>query len=634
MPSRLFRFRCCLPALALFVAFCLCLPAVAPAATITYPDNGTLDGNRDLYPAGSSSGNTVIVNGNRPGETLRNMYGGYAPVTGNASANNVAVSGGRFAAVYGGYTDGGSAYGNMVTVTGSARITQIYGGRSTGDAYGNTVIVSGGVVGPSAEGTIRGGYSVTGSAYNNTVIITGTADVSNADIYGGSVGVGDSSYGNSLNLIGWSGSARNTTAFQAYNFVLPNTVGHGDTILTLTKTIPAVIDGATVSVNVMGGGTPLREGDSVSLMRRSSNILQGSFANDSATGMAGISKIYSFGLAKTNEELKATVTGIRDNPQLKSLSESRIAGLGMLNQGADMLHTHGIRQLRSAAMNISGPAVFAVMGGSSLRYDSGSHVDVDGFNLATGLGWNFALDEGRNGNVLLGAFFEAGWGSYDSHNSFGNAASVTGDGDTNYYGGGILGRYDTAPLGPGNVYLEASFRAGQVDTDYNSDDFYSATGEDVDFDSSSTYYGAHLGAGYIWNITDAASLDLYTKYLWTHQDSDTVTIQGDRIRFKGMDSHRWRTGARFAYALDTESGLRFAPYLGAAYEHEFDSEAKASSNGDSIDSPDVEGGTGIGELGFSFKASATSGLSFDLGMQGYTGKREGVGGSFQLKWEF
>jgi hypothetical protein len=33
---------------------------------------------------------------------------------------------------------------------------------------------------------------------------------------------------------------------------------------------------------------------------------------------------------------------------------------------------------------------------------------VDGFNLITGLGWSFALDEGRDGNLLLGAFFEAG----------------------------------------------------------------------------------------------------------------------------------------------------------------------------------------------------------------------------------
>jgi hypothetical protein len=48
----------------------------------------------------------------------------------------------------------------------------------------------------------------------------------------------------------------------------------------------------------------------------------------------------------------------------------------------------------------------------------------------------------------------------------------------------------------------------------------------------------------------------------------------------------------------------------------------------------VKGGAGIGEIGFSLKPSATSGFSMDLGVRGYTGKREGVSGSFQVKFEF
>ena len=42
----------------------------------------------------------------------------------------------------------------------------------------------------------------------------------------------------------------------------------------------------------------------------------------------------------------------------------------------------------------------------------------------------------------------------------------------------------------------------------------------------------------------------------------------------------------------------------------------------------------MGELGLAFKPVADSGLSIDLGVQGYTGKREGVSGSFQVKFEF
>ena len=48
----------------------------------------------------------------------------------------------------------------------------------------------------------------------------------------------------------------------------------------------------------------------------------------------------------------------------------------------------------------------------------------------------------------------------------------------------------------------------------------------------------------------------------------------------------------------------------------------------------MRGDTGIGELGLLLKPSQTLPLSFDLGVQGYTGKREGVTGSLQARWEF
>ena len=46
------------------------------------------------------------------------------------------------------------------------------------------------------------------------------------------------------------------------------------------------------------------------------------------------------------------------------------------------------------------------------------------------------------------------------------------------------------------------------------------------------------------------------------------------------------------------------------------------------------GNTGIGELGISLTPSADLPLTIDLGVQGYTGKHEGVTGSLMVKWEF
>ena len=57
-------------------------------------------------------------------------------------------------------------------------------------------------------------------------------------------------------------------------------------------------------------------------------------------------------------------------------------------------------------------------------------------------------------------------------------------------------------------------------------------------------------------------------------------------------------------------------------------------NDNRVDAPSLEGSTGIGELGLSFRPVTGSGLSLDFGVQGYVGQREGVSGNFQVKWEF
>ena len=193
-----------------------------------------------------------------------------------------------------------------------------------------------------------------------------------------------------------------------------------------------------------------------------------------------------------------------------------------------------------------------------------------------------------------------------------------------------MARYDTKPVGPGKLYFEGSVRFGRVESDYQSSDFLTATGNRVRYDSSAPYHGLHAGLGYIWNFAENTNLDIFAKYLWTHQGGDSVTIEGDRIKFKAIDSHRLRAGARLNHTVNTASGLSVAPYIGAAYDHEFDSQANSTVNGVSVEAPEVKGGTGMGEIGLVFKPSPNLPLSFDLGAQGYTGKREGVTGSLTI----
>ena len=166
---------------------------------------------------------------------------------------------------------------------------------------------------------------------------------------------------------------------------------------------------------------------------------------------------------------------------------------------------------------------------------------------------------------------------------------------------------------------------------YESSDLRDAAGRCAEYDSSSTYYGLHLGTGYVWNITDDASIDLYGKYFWTRQKGDSVTLStGDPIDFKDVDSNRLRLGSRFSYRVNDY----ISPYAGAAYEREFDGKARATTNGYDMKAPSMRGDTGVGELGLVFTPCASLPLSFDLGVQGYVGKREGLTGSLQAKYEF
>ena len=395
----------------------------------------------------------------------------------------------------------------------------------------------------------------------------------------------------------------------------------------LTVTGTADITGSTVRVGVDGNTSALDIGDTITLIN--ADTLTGADALDGtrAPGIQGIANVYNFDLSVVGNTLIAEAAGVGANEQVKALSEGRAAGLAFLSQGADLIVEQGLHNL-IVATQCPGLVSFGTIRGGTSRYKTGSHVDVDGVSMILGLGWRVPM-EPQNGSLVTGVFFEAGWGNYNSYNSFTSMSSVKGKGNTSYYGGGILGRYEK-PVGPGGIYGEASFRAGRVNTDFNSKDILNSEGDITTYDSGSAYYGAHLGLGYAWKVTDKSSLDFSTRYIWTHQASDSVTISGDKINFENADSQRWRSGVRFSHVVNK----LITPYAGAYYEHEFNGKVRATINDDSIDAPKLEGSTGIGEIGLTLKPSKDLPLSFDLGVQGYVGKREGVTGSFQIKYEF
>lgn len=432
--------------------------------------------------------------------------------------------------------------------------------------------------------------------------------------------------------------------FEHLNFYLPATLAADGAMLTVTESayLTEKTDGSgrssQVHVGIDGAGSPLQTGDRVTLIDASAatgdRLVTNSGLNPTTKGegMAGVTLKYEFDLAADTAagRLTATVTSVGADEQAKALVEGVMGGLSLVAQGGDTVAGGGMANAVSAAAGAGAATVagFGAASGGSMRFNSGSHVDMHSVSLVAGLAFGKDFTPGR---MTIGGFFEYGTGSYDTYNSFSNAASVHGKGDTHYWGGGILGRMDFTNTGPGHFYAEGSVRMGKLYNEYRNGDLRDSLGRRASYDSDSLYYGLHLGSGYVWNITEAASLDVYGKYFWTRQEGDSVTLStGDPVSFKDTDSHRLRGGARFSYAVNDF----ISPYVGAAYEHEFDGKAKATTNGFAIDAPSLRGDTGIGEIGLTFTPSKNLPVSFDLGVQGYVGKREGITGSLQVKLEF
>jgi hypothetical protein len=292
--------------------------------------------------------------------------------------------------------------------------------------------------------------------------------------------------------------------------------------------------------------------------------------------------------------------------------------MALLNQSADLLTNQGINSMQASAR--AGRDSFLVMQGGSSRYQTGSGFDLDSFSLLGGVVWGPELNDTTAAG--LGLFLETGWGDYNSSNSFSNMPSVEGSGDTRYVGFGALGSVNW----DSGFYTDASFRLGWVKNDlstdvikYGQNGSYGAT--------SSLYFGAHLGLGWHWRLTRQDTIDFYTRYAWTHADSDEVIVLGDSYQFDNSDSQRWRNGVKYARAMG-----EFAPYLGLAHEFEFDGQADGQVYGYRLRETDMGGSSLIGELGLSWTPADY--ITLALALEGSLGQREGVSGIFQIKFGF
>lgn len=643
--------------------------------------------------AGGKGGKELITNGagfghdGLPGGTVVGGlsiggagldYGGNA---GDAIGNTIKITGKSFiwGSIYGGYSIGGA--NNLL----SDQDDIGFGGKTTNNVVtleGSDIKIgkrdeSGHV---TSYGSIWGGRSVNGDNSENTDFDKVVS-------------------GNTLNLVAYRGMVAGIYNFENYNWTLPERVKNGDVLVTIAENGTAVnLTNTKHTIKMYNDGSRLNDGDAVTMINKTTGALetknfqihQGNFIfYDAVLKQQGNGdKALVLVIQKKTDDTPKDDGGNTDdnhnsngnntddhngnngsghngnnlpdnggqsaaklNPQSRSYAEGRVAALGLVSQGSDLLATGGIDPIRIIThsnqdkLNRYSFIPFMIAKGSSQRYKTGSHVDTNSFNMAVGFatGFNFAAGH----RATIGAFFEYGRGTYDTYNSFTSFASVKGDGNTDYKGGGVFSRIDFAGTGLGHVknltadqvdglYVETSLRAGRASSEFavgKYADFYSNLSNTYrgSYDSGVTYFGGHVAGGYVFNFDDRQSVNAYGRYLWTYMDSDNVLVGNEKLHLDSSLSSRIQIGGRYSYAY---SDL-FKPYIGAGYEYEFDGEVKGKAYEFNLDRPSLEGSTGIFEAGFRLIPIATNkALSLDVNGQGYVGQRQGGGGGIKLKYEF
>ncbi len=323
-----------------------------------------------------------------------------------------------------------------------------------------------------------------------------------------------------------------------------------------------------------------------------------------------------------------TVDDIKENETSpdarKSPVETRMAVMTMINAGTDLLTGQGMANAEDAAgaAKDGSSSMFAAVSGGQLRAESGSHATTKGLGLNLG----FAKEiKNKKGKLLFGPVLEYGHGNYDSYQDNG----ITADGKTSYWGLGIIAKQTN----DNGFYYEGSVRVGRAKSDYGSDNV--VENSHISYDSSATYWAAHLGAGMLKDIGHNNTLDYYGKYFYSHTGSDSTTIYRDgedfdRVNFDGVNSNRIRVGARVTHALNERNKI----YGGLAYQYEFSGEARATYRQGSAPSPSMKGSSGMIELGWQVKPGEKSPMIIDLGVTGWVGKQRGITANLQANWTF
>ena len=599
--------------------------------------------------AASANGNTVNVTG---GKTAIALYGGIAHgYSAESSGNGIKISGGETGmdeemmsyAVVGGWAnalgkDAGvkaAANNNTVTITGGVVNNSVYGAYLQGmhtaqfNADNNIVSISGDA---KVNGKIYAAYisvsdsensaaAVSEKADNNMVIVSGNADISNAALHGIGSGGKISGSGNTLVINGWHGSVKTVDGF---NNVVFKEVAWQDNgkVLNITDGKNSSLEDAEIDASHIhfDDASDINDNDSMILIHiengndelKSKNIQSGNFTAGVAVEGDGEAKV-------ENGDLVYQINGIHAAKQTKLVAENRAVAAAFINQGTDLISDSLDALSRDDSYGIK---TFAAVQGNRSKYDVNSDIKINGWSTIVGVGNAEKFSGGDE--FAWGVFYENGSGNYRTYNEF-NDEFFRGDGSLVYNGGGVAARYENAH----GVYTEGSLRAGMLKSEMDNA-LHDGSGAEYGYDSSSAYYGAHIGIGQVIQLNDNSSVDVYGKFFHTYTEGDNFSVGNDKFEFDSINSDRLRIGAR----VTTNRENKFSTYYGLAYEYEFNGNAGMRAAGIEVPEQSLRGSSYMAEAGLNYQPSADSPWNFDLNMRGYAGERQGASFNVQATYIF
>ncbi len=563
--------------------------------------------------------------------------------------------------IYGGFGKTGDAVGNAVSLVNavipSPRAHSLYGGYAKGDASGSRVeligsVFKGDVTGAKGQtatdvsvtidastvaGEIRLFEGTSGSSFSNgTLTIRGASVLDEAKVR--PVSSASAVVSNTtLRIDGFTGSLSELGTGSYGGFVPFDTIifsgggwTPGGTLITVkSKNFYGMpIAQSSIGSIAFANADEIGPGETMTLIRYEpfhEEVPKTILYTDGEAGAVkevvlqeGTATEIPSAVTFGETAITLTTANFKRAEQTTIVGETHAVAALFMHQTADLMESALVAA--PDARGRHGLTTFAATEGSVNRYDTATDLKMNGWSVLAGV--NSTRDFGA-GELTTALFMEHGEANYHSTNRQGGVRFRT-DGDIEYVGGGASFRWrDDA-----DWYVEGSLRAGRMSTEIDRA-LLDATGAFHNAETDAAYFGAHAGAGHVFRLTDAASLDAYAKYYFTRTGSDEFKVGTERYAFEAVTSHRARIGATFGY--DAAGVLWTA---GAGAEYEFDGVSRMRAASTPTMETDYGGWTGFAEAGASVPLGADSPRRLNLQVRGWAGERDAFSGAVSLYRRF